>query len=62
MLLAALLALSTPLQVGQPADIAASAYTFRADRKPEENAPESWLALMHFAGLPLDRPLDIHDP
>jgi hypothetical protein len=48
--------------VGRPADIAASAYTFRADRKPEENAPESWLALMRFAGLPLNRPLDIHDP
>jgi hypothetical protein len=31
------------------ADIAASAYQYRADRKPDENAPESWLAVMRFA-------------
>ncbi len=66
---AGVLAANTPIQsgsldvlVGQPADIAPSAYEFRADRKPEENAPESWLALMHFAGMPLQRPLDIHEP
>ena len=35
--------------VGQPADIASSAYQYRADRKPEENPPESWLAVMRFA-------------
>lgn len=69
MLFVALLSLATigsdpkgPLDalVGQPADIAPSAYEYRADRKPEANAPESWLALMHFAGLPLNGPLDIH--
>ncbi|MEI8122842.1 MAG: hypothetical protein WCI20_12395, partial [bacterium] len=49
-------------QVGQPADIAASAYLYRADRKPDANPPESWLALMHFAGMPLNKPLDTNAP
>jgi hypothetical protein len=44
--------------VGQPADIAPSAYLYRADRNPADNAPESWLALMRYAGQPLDRPVD----
>jgi hypothetical protein len=44
--------------VGQPADIASSAYLYRADRNPEENPPEVWFALMRHAGLPLNRPVD----
>lgn len=48
--------------VGQPADIASSAYQYRADRKPEENAPESWLAVMRFAGHPLNQPADPNAP
>ena len=44
--------------VGQPADIASSAYQYRADRKAEENAPESWIGLMQYLGAPQDRPLD----
>ena len=45
--------------VGQPADIASSAYQYRADRKPEENPPESWLALMRYANQPLNKPVDV---
>jgi hypothetical protein len=48
--------------VGQPADIALSAYQYRADRKPEANSPESWLALMHHAGMPLNKPVDVNAP
>ena len=48
--------------VGQPADIASSAYLYRADRKPEENAPESWLALMRYANMPLNKPVDVNAP
>ncbi len=48
--------------VGMPADIAPSAYQYRADRKPEENPPESWLALMRSAGLPFNKPVDINAP
>ena len=47
---------------GQPVDIAPSAYQWRADRKPEENPPESWLALMRFAGQPLNQPADPNAP
>ena len=48
--------------VGQPADIAPSAYQYRADRKPEDNPPESWIGLMKYAGLPFDKAVDIHAP
>jgi hypothetical protein len=48
--------------VGQPVDIASSAYQYRADRKPDGNAPESWLALMRFAGQPLNKPVDVNAP
>jgi hypothetical protein len=48
--------------VGQPADIAPSAYQYRADRKPEENPPESWLAVMRVAGQPLSKPADPKAP
>ena len=48
--------------VGQPADIASSAYQYRADRRPEENPPESWLALMRYANVPLNKPVDVTAP
>ena len=48
--------------VGQPADIAPSAYQWRADRPPRENPPESWIALMKCAGLPFDKPVDVGAP
>src|SRR5215471_12194165 len=48
--------------VGQPADIAPSAYLYRADRKPAENAPESWLAVMRYARQPLNQPADVNAP
>jgi hypothetical protein len=48
--------------VGQPADIASSAYQYRADRKTEQNPPESWLALMRYANQPLNKPLDVNAP
>jgi hypothetical protein len=48
--------------VGQPANIAPSAYQYRADRKPEANPPESWIAVMKFAGLPLNQTLDVNAP
>ena len=47
---------------GQPADVAASAYQYRADREPDANPPEAWLALMHYAGLPLNQPVDPRSP
>ncbi|MCX6872520.1 MAG: hypothetical protein NTW21_01750, partial [Verrucomicrobia bacterium] len=49
-------------QVGQPVDIASSAYQYRADREAGENPPESWLALMHFAKQPLNKPADVNAP
>jgi hypothetical protein len=48
--------------VGQPADIAPSAYTYRAGLKPEENCPESWILLIQYAGLPYDKPVDVNAP
>jgi hypothetical protein len=48
--------------LGQPVDIASSAYLYRANRKPDENPPESWILLGQFAGLPFDKPLDIRTP
>jgi len=48
--------------VGQPADIAPSAYQYRADRKADLNPPEVWLALMRFAGQPLNKPVDVNAP
>lgn len=47
--------------VGQPVDIAPSAYQFKADRKAEANPPESWFALMRYAGQPLNKPADLSD-
>src|SRR5580765_5171034 len=48
--------------VGQPADIAPSAYLYRADRKPADNTPESWLAVMRYARQPLNQPADVNAP
>jgi len=47
---------------GQPADIAPSAYQYRADRKSEENPPESWIGLMKCASLPFDKAVDVNAP
>ena len=64
LLAALLLAPLSALQADEfdVADIAPSAYQYRADRKAEENAPESWLAVMRFAGQPLDKPVDTNSP
>jgi len=48
--------------VGQPADIAPSAYQYRADRPPDRNPPESWIALMQYARLPFTQPVDVNAP
>jgi hypothetical protein len=49
---------------GQPADIAASAYQYRADRAADQNDPESWMLVLRHAGVPLDRPgaADVKSP
>ncbi|MBM4030988.1 MAG: hypothetical protein FJ291_04290 [Planctomycetes bacterium] len=49
-------------EAGQPADVAPSAYLYRADRAPEQNPPESWLLLIQHAGLPYDKPADPNAP
>ena len=48
--------------VGQPVDIAPSAYLYRADRRAEANPPESWILLMQYANLPFDKPVDANAP
>lgn len=48
--------------VGQPADIAPSAYAYRADRQPDANPPESWIMLMQYANLPFTQPPDVTHP
>jgi hypothetical protein len=47
---------------GQPADIAPTAYLYRADRRAEENPPEAWVLLMQHANLPFDRPVNTNAP
>ena len=42
--------------VGKPADIAPSAYLYRADRLADQNDPEGWILVLRHAGLALDRP------
>ena len=44
--------------VGLPADIASSAYSYRADRQAEENPPEAWILLVQHANLPFNKPVD----
>src|SRR5256885_8421092 len=48
--------------VGTPADIAPSAYQYRADRRATDNPPESWLALMWYARQALNKPVDVNAP
>jgi len=48
--------------VGQPVDIAPSAYAYRADRAPEQNPPESWILLMQYANLPFNQPVAVQNP
>ncbi|HXJ76234.1 MAG TPA: hypothetical protein VNM37_25475, partial [Candidatus Dormibacteraeota bacterium] len=48
--------------MGQPADIAPSAYLYRADRKATDNTPESWLPVMRYARQPLNQPADVNAP
>jgi hypothetical protein len=47
---------------GQPADVALSAYLYRADRQAEENPPEAWILLMQQANLPFDQPVNTNAP
>jgi len=47
---------------GQPADIAPSAYLYRADRPAEQNPPEAWILLMQHANLPFDQPVNTTAP
>jgi hypothetical protein len=48
--------------VGQPVDIAPSAYLYRANRTPAQNDPESWFALMRYAHQALNQPADVGAP
>ncbi len=48
--------------VGEPADIAHSAYLYRADRGATENPPEAWVLLMQHANLPFDEPVNTNAP
>lgn len=48
--------------VGQPVDIAPSAYQYRADCPPDKNPPESWIGVMKYAGLPFDKVVDVNAP
>ncbi len=48
--------------VGTPANIAPSAYQYRADRRPGENPPESWLALRWYSHQTLNKPMDVNAP
>ena len=47
---------------GRPADVASTAYQYRADRKPDENPPEAWILLMQYANLPFNQPVDVKAP
>ena len=49
-------------QVGLTVSIAPSAYLYRADRNPAENAPESWFALMRYAHQPMNQRVDVKEP
>jgi hypothetical protein len=47
---------------GQPADIATSAYLYRADRTAGQNPPEAWILLMQRADMSFIQPVDVHAP
>src|ERR1039457_4038004 len=46
--------------VGTSANIAPSAYQYRADRAAGDNPPESWLALMWYAHQAMNQPVDVN--
>jgi hypothetical protein len=48
--------------VGQPVDIAPSAYRYSADRLLDQNTPESSILLMQHANLRFDEPVDLKAP
>ncbi len=48
--------------VGRPADLAPSAYQYRADRDAQASPPESWILVIQHAGLPYDAPVDRQAP
>jgi hypothetical protein len=47
---------------GKPANVASSAYLYRADRAAEDNPPEAWVLLMQHASLPFDQPVNTDAP
>jgi hypothetical protein len=47
---------------GQPADIASSAYLYRADRAIGQNPPEAWILLLQRADMSFTQSLDVHAP
>lgn len=49
-------------RVGSAADLASSAYQYRADRAPNQNPPEAWILMMQHAGLPFDQAVDVNTP
>ncbi len=51
-----------PALEGRLADVAPSAYEYRADRSAEDNRPESWILLSQYAGLFYDKPVDVDAP
>jgi hypothetical protein len=53
---------SSAAESGEPADLAPSAYAYRAGRPADQNAPESWILLAQYAGLPFDKPVDTNAP
>ncbi len=48
--------------LGQPADVAPSAYAYRADRPADQNPPESWIGLLQYGNLPFDQRVDPSAP
>ena len=64
--------------VGRPVDIAPSAYLYQADRRADDNPPESWILLIHHTRPPktgafyktkytrysnfFDKPMDVNHP
>ena len=47
--------------VGQPVDIASSAYSYFVNRPTDDNPPEAWLALKYYADIPINQPLNAED-
>ena len=53
---------ATPPRAGEPADVAPSAYAYRADRAPDANPPEAWILLMQALKLPYTEPIGPTSP